>query len=195
MTVQILSRMLMDRNIDRVLEIEQIAADASNGEYRTPWQRENFLNELPEKWSYSRGIFDGDTLVGFYIASVKTTADGRGCVHGHRAAILPQARDPRLFVELYEELFAQAVACGIEWFTGYQMSSHPVMLSWYVRVLGCSIVRRREEIEYFAGVFPDETVVDEEGLIGSVGSEGGCYLIIKRITSGSNPRVLQSPIS
>lgn len=178
--IQALTRAELERNINRICAIEHDAAALSGGTYRHPWSEEQFRLELPGKWRYSRILLQEKTPVGFYIASRKENRNHEGCVHGHRVAFDRNIKHPNLLYTVYQDIFCQAKADGLTWFTGYQNDYHPMMLHWYMRVLKVEIVGTRDQLEIFLGEIPDGLKLDENGHLFNAAGEGG-YFIVKCI--------------
>lgn len=178
--IETLTKSLLLENIEKFCEIENIAVDTSNGLYRKPWNKENFLRELPGKWTYSRVIRSNNKIVGFWIGSQKTTKKGEGYLHGHRVAVLPDFREPNLLLEILNDLFSEARKNGLKWFTGYQAEYHPVMCMWYIRVMRCYIPNDRKTLEYFLGKLPDDVIIENDGRLVYPSGEGQ-YFIVKKL--------------
>lgn len=161
--IEKLTRNLMRENIERICKIERVAVETSDGRYRDPWNRDNFLYELPGKWTYSRVIRNNDEIEGFFIGSQKTTQKGEQYVHGHKVAFLPSIRQRNLYPEVLNDVFREARKNGLRWFTGYIMGYHYDFLMWYVRVLECEILQDRRDIECFVGKLLDGAVIENDG--------------------------------
>lgn len=82
----------------------KIAADAP-GEY---WTSENFLLELPEKWSLSVAAWDAESPVGYAVLSRKAPDQ----VHLHHFMVAPGRRESGLGKRLLDEVASRARASG-----------------------------------------------------------------------------------
>lgn len=81
-----------------------IAADIP-GEY---WGRENFLRELPEKWSLSFAVFEAGRPVGYAILSRRTDE----LVHLHHFMIAPAHRSAGLGTRMVAQVAARVAGVG-----------------------------------------------------------------------------------
>ena len=176
-----LDKWLALEHLQDILKIEKSAHLESPETYPDYWKEEHFLYELPEKWTYSRIIFDGSKPVGFYISSQKVISDGTKVLHGHRVAIDKEIRDPQLLLKVYESMFKEARSNQLKYFTGHQADHHPIMLMWNLRVMKCKVIKTIEEAEYFLGKFPSSGSIQPNGLIDFNGDEIEYYLIIKSL--------------
>lgn len=74
------------------------------------WNERHFLQALPDKWIYSRVVSEGDSLLGFWIASNSRCAEAG--VYTHRLAVSRAARERRLASRMLADLRACATKRG-----------------------------------------------------------------------------------
>jgi hypothetical protein len=179
--IEHLTRELLHASVGEICEVELEAVETSGGTYRHPWGHEEFTAELPGKWTYSRVMRDTGRIVGFLVMSDKVAPGGMHYLHAHRAAILKGVRRPNLLLDTYHDVFQEAKKNGLKWFVTKQQSYHPAMLLWYTRVLGCTVLKERKDIEEFAGLLPDTVKVGGDGKIvaAAAGDSEGQYFIAR----------------
>lgn len=181
--IQRLTRERMHAYIKEICAIEIDAVESSAGTYRDPWGRDEFTADLPGKWLYSRIMMENGVPAGFLVMSDKNSPGGLHYLHAHRAAVVKGVRRPNLLLDAYQDVFREGKSNGLRWFVTKQQSYHPAMLLWYVRVLGCTILKERKRIEDFAGPLPGSVRIEGDGLVvrGSSASRDGQYFIAREI--------------
>jgi hypothetical protein len=180
--IEKLTKELLEKHIDAICGAETRISQSSHGQYERPWTIENFLKELPEKWTYSRIIFSGNDVIGFYIASLKNTSDGNLYLHGHRTGVLPEHRSSTIFLEINSGIINEAKQNGIHWFTGFVADSNKEVLNWDLRVLGYKIIKDKEKLSYFLGNNADNYTLEADGkMIRTDGTELDQYFLVKEI--------------
>lgn len=167
LTIEKLTKARLRDNLPKFFEIErEIIEEQGEGTIISAWDEAAFLSDLPEKWELSRVALDDGDPVGFLIVSVKQAADGVQCVHSHRIEILARVRTPKLAIEIWNDMFAEAKLRGVEWYIGFLLAHAPETLRfWYERALGFVIQQSRDDIAYLLGGLPEGAQVLDDGCI------------------------------
>ena len=84
-------------------------------------------------------------------------------------------------VEIWNDMFAEARAGGVEWYVGFLMAHAPATLKiWYERAFGFINQQSPENIAYLLGGLPDGAQVLDDGCI-SYPTGTRKYLMAKRL--------------
>jgi hypothetical protein len=181
--IERLTREILAERLQEICAVENMAAETSGGTYRHPWTRGDFTMDLPGKWTYSRLMRDNAKTIGFLVMSDKTSPAGMHYLHAHRAAVLKEVRRPNLLLDAYNDVFREAKVDGLTWFVTKQQSYHPAMLLWYIRVLGCAVLKERKCIEEFTGPLSGTVTVEADGKVvsGAAADREGQYFIAREL--------------
>lgn len=96
MTIEKLTKRIIQENIGQLLELENFYSDGAD----EIWDKEKFLAEREGKFELSRIAFKDRTITGYIVISIKTEGELRyGYVH--RTFISPPNRTTPLYLKLF----------------------------------------------------------------------------------------------
>ncbi len=107
----ICTKALMEKYLEQILYIEKKTSEQLGMSYGSPWQKKNFVTDLPGKWTYSTIALINGGLVGYLIMS-----QWQNNIHGHRMAMADMTGRMRVRVAqaLYQQTHKAAVSQGID---------------------------------------------------------------------------------
>ena len=117
-----LSPAFVEDNIDKILSI----ASDQPGEY---WAKDNFLFELPGKWTLSFAVILDNNIEGYAVVSIKS----HKTAHIHHFMVSSGHRGRRIGMSMLDEVKARASAHGLQNITLKVARTNHRALEFYVR--------------------------------------------------------------